>query len=206
MQKPDPYGEWVISGSTEAGEPLPVDAQLLAAARATWPHVAAYARRELAPFGQASESNTLAAEVWERLLRSVSRTFHRNKQHVPPEAELQPYLMGAFRHRFNRVLKRERRRTTTIQLLASAEDLERLPGARDSRWTADLERTITISQIAQHMDQWTRAVWAARQVGYSWKEIAKRCGLKEDQTRMRFQYRLQKTRERILNTSREEAR
>ena len=206
MQKPDPYGEWVISRSTQDGEPLPIDAQLLAAAREAWPHVVAYARRELAALGQASESNTLAAEVWEQLLRSVSRTFHRSTQHTPPEAELQPYLIGAFRHRFNRVLKRERRRASTIQLLPSTQDLDRLQGARDSRWVDELEQAITIAQIAEHMDDWTRAIWRARQVGYSWKEIAKRCGLNEAQTRMRFEYRLQKTRERIINARRHESR
>ena len=49
MEKPDPYGEWVLFGTNqEAGEkPLPVDEDLLAAARETWPHVLAHARREL---------------------------------------------------------------------------------------------------------------------------------------------------------------
>ena len=39
MEKPDPYGEWVLHKSNEAkgGIPHPVDEQLLAAARAAWP-------------------------------------------------------------------------------------------------------------------------------------------------------------------------
>ena len=49
MEKPDPYGEWVLFGTKqEPGEnPLPVDEDLLAAAREAWPHVLAHARREL---------------------------------------------------------------------------------------------------------------------------------------------------------------
>jgi hypothetical protein len=48
MEKPDPYGEWVLFGTNqEPGEkPLSVDEELLAAAREAWPHVLAHARRE----------------------------------------------------------------------------------------------------------------------------------------------------------------
>jgi hypothetical protein len=41
MEKPDPYGEWVLFGTKqEAGEnPLPIDEDLLAAAREALTHV-----------------------------------------------------------------------------------------------------------------------------------------------------------------------
>jgi hypothetical protein len=38
------------------------------------------------------------------------------------------------------------------------------------------------------MDEWTRKVWAARQYGYSWHEIAEHFGLTEPQAKLRFRY------------------
>lgn len=43
MDKPDPYGDWVLFGTKEgtAGSALGIDQELLAAAREAWPHVLA---------------------------------------------------------------------------------------------------------------------------------------------------------------------
>jgi hypothetical protein len=82
MEKPDPYGEWVLQRSKEAkgGIPHPVDEQLLAAARAAWPRVLAHAKRELAQKNSATETEALAAEVWEGVLKSVSKALQKKER------------------------------------------------------------------------------------------------------------------------------
>jgi len=204
MQKPHPYGEWAIPrpGKSRDTGSSPAQAKLLAAAREAWPHVLAHARRTLAGRGPDSENITLAAEVWEGVLRSVSRALHRRRsqQHI---ADLNAYLIGAFHHRFNRVLKRERRRTETIELVPSIQDLEQMESARDVQWVSDLERAITIREIVDQMDDWTKRVWKARQLGYSWKEIAEHLGLNQPQAKMRFRYGVEKTRDRLFRALRE---
>jgi len=47
------------------------------------------------------------------------------------------------------------------------------------------------------MDEWTRKVWAARQYGYSWQEIATQLRLTEPQVKLRFRYAIGKLRARL---------
>ncbi len=204
MQKPDPYGEWALPGPEKGKDTgsSPAQEELLAAAREAWPHVLAHARRKLSDQGLDSEKTALAAEVWEGVLRSVSKALQRRRDHQPPIADLNAYLIGAFHHRFNRVLKRERRRLETIEFVPSTQDLERMESARDTQWVSDLERAITIREIVDQMDDWTRRVWKARQLGYSWKEIAEHLGLNQQQAKMRFRYGLEKTRDRLFGVLR----
>ena len=63
----------------------------------------------------------------------------------------------------------------------------------------ELERAITLKEIAEQMDPWTRKVWQARQCGYSWKEIAGWLGTPEDGVRKKFEYGLEKTRQSIVH-------
>ncbi len=200
MEKPDPYGEWVLFGTKqEPGEnPLPVDEDLLAAAREAWPHVLAHARRELGDKESGPNRTALAADVWERVLRSVVKTRQRSRDHQPPISDLQSYLIGAFHHRFNRVLRNEHKRQETIELVASTVDLELIEGALDTEWAGELERAITLKQITNRMDGWTRKVWQARQYGYSWKEISTWLGVSEEQARKKFEYNLEKLRQSIV--------
>jgi DNA-directed RNA polymerase specialized sigma24 family protein len=81
----------------------------------------------------------------------------------------------------------------------STVELEKLASARDTQWVSDLERAITVKEIMSHMDERTRRVWSARQYGYSWKEISRRLGLSEQQTKMRFRRGLEKTRDRVFD-------
>jgi DNA-directed RNA polymerase specialized sigma24 family protein len=99
---------------------------------------------------------------------------------------MEAYLFGAFHHRFNRALKKERRRIQTVRYLPSSHDLERLGQAHDSKAVSDLEESIQLKEAVRNMDEWTRKVWAARQYGYSWKEIAIQLGLTEHQVKLRF--------------------
>jgi hypothetical protein len=48
------------------------------------------------------------------------------------------------------------------------------------------------------MDPWTKKVWQARQLGYSWKEISLWLGSNEDQARKKFNYGVEKTRQSIV--------
>ena len=200
MEKSDHlYGEWVLLGiQQQRGEQSnAVDEPLLAAARQAWPHVLAHARRKLGEKGLLSDSTVFAAEVWEKVLRAIAKKRQRRpEQHVV--ANLESYLIGIFHHRFNRLLEREQRRLSTIELVASTADLEKIESARNIRWVSELERAITIKQIVVHMDEWTRNVWKARQYGYSWKEISKPLGLNVQQAIMRYRYGLEKTRKRLI--------
>ena len=199
MGKPDPYGEWVLFGDKDgAARLVGIDDELLAAAREAWPRMLAHVRTELAGKEFGPERTAIAAELWDRLLRSVAKTRQRKTNHRPPISDLQSYLIGAFHHRFNKFLKKEHRRLETIELLSYDTDLERIENALDTTWVEELEKAITVRQIANHMDAWARKALQAKQYGYSWKQIAKWSGLSEQAAKKRFEYAVDKARQRIL--------
>jgi DNA-directed RNA polymerase specialized sigma24 family protein len=202
MDKSDPYGEWVLFGTKQepGGPPLAVDEELLAVAREAWPHVLAHVRGELFDRELGPERTSLAADIWDRVLLSVAKTRQRNKGHRPPISDLQSYLIGVFHHRFNRLLRQEQRRVETIELVSSVLDLERFEAALDTGWAEQLERSITVRQITDRMDAWTKKVWEARQYEYSWKEIAGWFGITEQQAKMKFRYNLEKIRQNIVRS------
>ncbi len=200
VDQPDPYGEWVLFGIKDRpdGAPLPVDEDLLAAARKAWPRVLAHVRAELFNRELGPERTALAAEVWDRVLRSVAKTRLRNHNRRPPISDLESYLIGVFHHRFNRFLRQEQRRAETIELFASVADLERFEAALDTRWAEQLERDIAARQITSRMNPWTKKVWLARQYKYSWKQVAGWLGVTEQQAKMKYYYNLEKIRQSIL--------
>ena len=193
MPSPDLNPDWVLSNSSSENKarPLQNDAELTVVASRLWPRVQAHARRELAN-RNSDDGVVLAAEVWEAVLQSVSRTRQRRKGKGPGILDLEAYLFGVFHHRFNRALKKERRRLETIELVPSTRDLEQLPGAQDAKSSRDLEHSIQVKEIVQNMDDWTRRVWAAKQYGYSWREIAEYVGLGEQAAKARFHNALRK--------------
>ena len=200
MEKPDPHGEWVLhqNNKAEGGSTHPSDEVLLAAARAAWPRVLAHAKRELERKNSTPETEALAAEVWEAVLKSVSRALRRKGHNASAIADLEGYLFSTFHHRFNRVLTTEQKRRETIELVSSSLEFDQIETAQDTRWVSELERSITVRQIIGHMDEWTKKVWQARQYGYSWKEISKRLRLTEQQAKMKFRYGLDKTRRSLV--------
>ena len=199
MGKADPYGDWVLFGGEYGGaRPVGIDEELLAAAREAWPRMLAHVRSELAGKEFGPERTAIAAEVWGGVLRSVARTLQRNRNHRPPISDLQSYLIGAFHHRFNRFLRKEQKRLQTIDLISADADLERMESALDTTWVEELEKAITVRQIANHMDGWTRKALHARQYGYSWREIAAWSGLTEETAKKKYEYGVEKTRQRIL--------
>jgi DNA-directed RNA polymerase specialized sigma24 family protein len=204
MSKPDPYGDWVLfpTGEGERKKPLASDDELILAAREVWPRVLVHAQKELRAHTLGSDSASMAAQVWERMLRSVSRTRQRNSDPRQAIGDLQSYLFLAFVHRFNRAVQQEQKQAERIELVSSNIDLERIESTQDVEWVEDLERAITIKEIAAHMDNWTKKVWQARQLGYTWKEIASWLGISEQQAKMKFQYGLEKTRQSIARLPR----
>jgi DNA-directed RNA polymerase specialized sigma24 family protein len=200
MDKPDPYGEWVLLGTKRGpgGPSLALDEELLAAARAAWPHVLAHVRGELFDRALGPERTSVAADIWDHVLQSVAKTRQRNKDHRPPISDLESYLVGVFHHRFNRFLRQEQRRAETVELVASVLDLERFEAALDTEWAEQLERSIAVREITERMDSWTKKVWEARQYEYSWKEIASWLGITEQQAKMKFRYNLEKIRQSLV--------
>jgi DNA-directed RNA polymerase specialized sigma24 family protein len=200
MVKPDPYGDWVLfrSEESEARRSGSPDDELIAAAREAWPHVLAHAQKEFHQRGLGSDSPTLAAQVWEGVLRTISKARQRNSPDRPAISNLQSYLIVAFHRRFNKALLREQKRIEVIELISSSVEFERIESARDASWIEELEGAITIREITDRMDEWTRKVWQARQYGYTWDEIAEWLGTTAPQAKAKFQYGLEKTRANII--------
>ena len=190
--------EWILSnGSAEAGSSaVRNEDELIAIARRIWPRIQAHAIKEVKN-RNFDEKVALAAEVWERVLQSVSKTLRRRGLKESGIVDLEAYLVGVFYHRFNRTLRKERRRQETIKLVPSTRDLERLPAALDLNAQRDLERSVQAKEAIENMDDWVRRLWTEHQYGYSWREIGKRRGLSEDQVKLRFQYALRKLRDRL---------
>src|ERR1017187_1347574 len=125
--------EWVLSSFIPpVAAPQHEISELIVVARRLWPSVQAHAYREQS--GKSSdEAIAFASEVWEGVLRSVAKTIQRSKGKDWRIKDMEAYLFGAFHHRFNRALKKERRRLQTTQHLPSDRDLERLRQAPASK-------------------------------------------------------------------------
>ena len=190
MPSPNLGPEWVIAGpDDEAGNRSESHARLLDAARVAWPNILSYARLSDVP-----DSESLATEIWEELLRSVLRTLGRleSLHHV---TNLESYLLGAFRHRFQRALSKERRYRQRFVLADSGEKLEGLREIQDWKCAEHLERELQVQQTLKLLGPWTRRVWTYIKYGYSIKEIARRLDLTEFQVEFRYRRRLARVRE-----------
>lgn len=191
MLSDDPGPEWIISNC-----PPPTSSdranqeELVLSARRVWPHVHAHANRELGDRRDDPENVTLAAEVWEGVLQSIAKSLRQLRTSCAEIANMDSYLIGAFRHRFNRARHRQQKREQTIQLVASAEELDVLAAKRGLYASVDFEGRILAKEILALMDAWLRSVWTARQYGYSWKDIAEYLGTGEQGTKMKFRYKL----------------
>src|ERR1700723_1718594 len=174
--------EWVLSSFIPPiAAPQHEITELIVVARLLWPGVRAHAYREQ-PGKSSDEALAFASEVWEGVLRSVAKTIQRSNGRDWRIKNMEAYLFGAFHHRFNRALKKERRRLQMMQHLPTSHDLE---------------QSIQLKEAVRKMDEWTRKVWAARQYGYSWKEIATQLRLTEPQVKLRFRYAIGKLRARL---------
>ena len=186
--------DWVLSSFIHSsGNSRDEMMELADAARRLWPGVQAHARKEQ-PGKTFDEAIALATEVWEGVLRSVAKTLQRSNGRRAQIENLDAYLFGVFHHRFNRALKKERRRREILRSLPSDGDLGRLRQADHSEVHRVLEQSIQVQEAVRRMDEWTRKVWAARQYGYTWREIAEHLDLTEPQAKLRFRYAIGKLR------------
>jgi DNA-directed RNA polymerase specialized sigma24 family protein len=202
MEKPDPYGEWVLQKVQQetGGNQAPIPEEVLAAARATWPRILIHATREFERQGSNLEAVALAADIWEAVLRSVARAFQRKREYASTIEDFESYLLTAFHHRFHRFLKTEQERREIFQSVSGALDLDLFETTQNAEWVSELERKIAIRQVTDRMDRWTKKVWQARQYGYSWKEISTWLGITEHQAKMKFQYGVERTRANLLRS------
>jgi len=186
--------DWVLSSFIHSsGKSRDEMMELADAAKRLWPGVQAHARKEQA--GKSfDEAIALATEVWEGVLQSVAKTLQRSNGKRAQIDSLDAYLFGVFHHRFNRALKKERRRREILRSLPSDSDLGRVRQAHHSEVHRVLEQSIQVQEAVRRMDEWTRKVWAARQYGYSWREISEHLGLTEPQAKLRFRYAIGKLR------------
>lgn len=174
--------------------------RLVNAARSAWSSAISYAR-----VVGIADYESLATEVWEELLRSVLRTMRR-RGHLQDVADLEAYLIGAFRHRFHRELLRERRYREKVLQPESVEKLENLGKIQDWKPVERLERELQVQLTLKLLDPWTRRVWNYIKYGYSIKEIAQRLGLTEFQVEFRYRRRLARLRDYLRRRSSTAAR
>ena len=189
--------EWVLSAfCSSLGHPGEKTTELLEAARRLWPAIQAHACKERS--GKSREDAlALATEVWEGVLQSVAKSLQRASGKRPAIRDLDAYLFGAFHHRFNRALLRERRTREPLEQIPSNGDLGRLRHVHGSEAEQTLEQQIQVREAIGKMDDWTRKVWTARQYGYSWREIADYFRLTEPQVKLRFRYAINRLRTRF---------
>ena len=178
--------------------------ELLESAKRVWPRISSYVRRQFNGEISADERDRLAVETWEAVLRSISKTLARGNKAPISVLDLDAYLVGAFQHRFIRAVRKEKRRSQIVQT-TSPEELSRLAELRSADWSKHFERGLQIKQIVASMDEWARDVWTSYQYGYSWREIAARYGITEQQAKMRFRYAILKARKRITEPSRKDS-
>ena len=195
MPSDDPGPEWIISGGLPATSAHDnTQDELLISARRAWPHVHAHASRELGHKRNDPENATLAAEVWEGVLQSIARSLRVCRTEI---ANMDSYLIGTFRHRFNRARHRQQKREQMIQLVASISELDALAKKQGLHTANDFERQVLAKEIFRLMDKWMKRVWTARRYGYSWRTIGRYLGLGEDRVKMKFRYKLSILRTRL---------
>ena len=200
MPSSDPGPEWIISNFLPAS---PTDGstheELTLSAKRVWPQIQSQANRELGAKRHDPENATLAAEVWEGVLESIAKNLLRVRTSCAEIVNMDSYLIGAFRHRFSRAYRRQLRRERTIQLVASADQLDVLAAKRGMRAVVDFERRLFAREIWNLMDLWLKRVWTAHEYGYSWRKIARHVGGSEHSIKMKFRYKLLLLRRRLEN-------
>jgi RNA polymerase sigma factor (sigma-70 family) len=189
--------EWILSSFTPPS-PRTQDNinELVAVARRLWPRIQAHAVKEQ-PQKSPDEAITIASDVWESTLQSVGKTIVRSNGRGIQIRDLDAYLFGIFIHRFNRALRKERKRREMFQYFPSTRELELLRQAHDSRAARDIEQSAQAKEAVQNLDEWPRKVWIARKYGYSFPEIASFFGMSEAQVKLRFRYALARLREKL---------
>jgi DNA-directed RNA polymerase specialized sigma24 family protein len=198
MPDANPGPEWVLFPGPESPAASAPDNELVDAACAAWPKALAHARKVLWRQGHEAEDATLATEVWEGVLQSVSKSLQQINGRRREITNLEAYLLGTFCHRFGRAVRKEQRREKTIHLVSSVRELELLGATSHVVREHDIERDVHAKEIVQRMDAWSRKIWAAHDLcGYSWNEIGHVLGIPGLQVMRRFRHRMDILRARL---------
>ena len=140
MRETDSYGEWVIRKvQQEAGGELnPLPAEVLTAARVVWHRIPGLVASEIKREGSVREAETLAADIWEGVLRLVGRAVQRNGNYASSIRDPESYLLVAFQHRFRRFLKTENSRRHRFPSASASLDLGSVEDVRHTTWILKL--------------------------------------------------------------------
>lgn len=193
----DEVVKWVLGLAVEEQADTRTD-EFVRAANAAWPRVLACTRRAVPRQFTGPEISSLALEIWEIVLRSVWKTLNQSQDGRVEIQNLQNYLVGAFHHRLNEYLKKERCRGSVIELLPP-EELAALeePGSAQQALTLKIHQQLQLVEVYSMMDEEIRRAMIARIYGFSWREIARTLGIKEQNLIMRIQYAVRKIREKF---------
>ena len=186
----DSAAAWIVVSGKK--DPDKTEQELMAAALRVWPRAEAYARRELNDSGLGDETG-LARDVWEQTLQSVLKTLRRTFR-LTRIRDLDTYVFGAFANRLKRLLKKQR----VIEFYPSNTELADLRATQDWDWVENLEHSLELKEIVEHMDDWMKEVAFRRAFGHSWKQIGRDLGLGEGATKKRFLRGLKKVRDYLM--------
>lgn len=173
------------------------------AARVAWPRVITCTRRSVSNRQITSaEATSLALEIWEVTLRSVWNTLQQDPDGEARIDNLTNYLIGAFHHRLNQRLRKDKQRDAVIEFMPLEElmVLEK-PGTASSDSEFDLYRKIQLTELYTAMDEHVRQALIARTHGFSWCEIATEMGVNEQNLIMRVQYAIRKVRNKFTRAA-----
>lgn len=154
------------------------------AAIQTWSRIRDYAAREHIDLAQAEE-------MVENIVRNMSLARRRGmKANVrKPES----FIYACFTRQVKRLSARERK----FKYFGSTAELELFPKAQDWEWRLRLDNALQGKEVIAYMDATTRRTYWKRSQGYSWKEIAKRQGVRVNTAIKTYERGLQRTRERM---------
>jgi RNA polymerase sigma factor (sigma-70 family) len=198
MLEQDQVARWVV-GLKQEDLPDERTAKFLECSSAVWRFVLAHGRREATREGLTTDEGiSLALEVWEETLRSVWKTWQQRPTWAWRIRNPEKYLIGAFRHRWNRHLKRKRLHDSILEFREPQELAEMQCEANmDEDSALRIYRGMQLEQAYQWMNPKIRHAIIASAYGFSWAEIAKKLGIDEQNLIMRVQYALRKVRDRL---------
>ena len=166
------------------------------AAQLAWHRILACTRRSVWNRQVTSaEAMSLALEIWEATLRSVWNTLRQTPDDEARIENLTNYLIGAFHHRLNQHLRKNKQRDAVLEFMPPEElvELEK-PGTADRDSELDIYRKIQLTELYSALDDPVRQALIARTHGFTWREIATELGMDEQNLIMRVQYAIRKMR------------